>query len=161
MTIGSHISEPDLAKLYGCLPRYIRDLASKGIIPKKGPNGFPAWEAIGSIIAHLRSSPTNGDKKLDLAAEKLRKTTLEADALQRAKEIDEGDLIPAPIAISLVNEHFAAVRSEFEKDYQLTIPSLCEGKTSGAIRKITDKLFAERCRTLSTRKAKCLPDSAD
>jgi len=144
-----------IADLLMVSARHLAQLAEEGHVPKPIANRY---DLVGCVQGYIKfKSKADGES---IAAEKLRKTKLEADALQRAKEIDEGDLIPAPLAISLVNEHFAAVRSEFEKDYQLTIPSLCEGKNSGAIRKICDKLFADRCRNLSTRKAKCLPDSA-
>lgn len=157
MKIGDFITEADLAKLYGCQTRYIRGIAGKHGIPKKGPRGYPAWETIGAIIAHLRSNPATGDKKTQMAEEKLGKLREERLRLERERMVDDGELIPARLAIALVDEHFAAVRTEFENDYNLTIPSMCKGKTSGQIRKITDKLFADRCRNLQTRKSKCLP----
>lgn len=142
-------TEAELAEILCIDPRHVRRLAKEGTLPNKTAKGF---NSLRCVMAFCGARAQASSRRATMEEEKLRKTTLEADALQRAKDVDERRLIPSPDVDAFIDEAFSVVRTEFENDYGLTIPSRCAGKDSGQIRKITDELFAERCRTLQKRK---------
>jgi hypothetical protein len=143
----------EIAELLMISTRRLNQLAAEGIVPKPVAGRFDLVASVQGFIRH-KSQP-GGES---IAAEKLLKVREERLALERKRQQDERDFIAVDLVNRMIDEHIGAIRAEFEKDYQLTIPSLCEGKNSGAIRKICDRLFADHCRSLQNHEFQWMND---
>ena len=83
---------PQLAKLLNLTVQQCYNLANSGTIPKAEGGQWNLTQCAHAYIKYLQSR--SGDEKRDFAAERTRKTRLEADILELEKAQLAGQLIP-------------------------------------------------------------------
>lgn len=83
---------PQLAKLLNLTTQQCYNLANSGTIPKAENGQWNLTQCAHAYIKYLQGR--SGDEKRDFAAERIRKTRLEADILELEKAQLAGQLIP-------------------------------------------------------------------
>lgn len=107
-----------LAKLLNITVQQCYNLANSGVIPKPEANQWNLTQCAHAYIKYLQGR--SGDEKRDFAAERTRKTRLEADLLEFEKQQRAGALIPAEQATAAWTRLVAAFRAR-----TLAIPTKC------------------------------------
>lgn len=111
-------TEAQLAAFWGVTARQVRVLVSEGVIAKSEAGIFELQASTRAYLRHLMAKANRKTASPELAAEKLRLTREQADAIEIKNAAARGDLVPAS---EVKNSWFAILRDV--RAGMLAIPS--------------------------------------
>lgn len=103
-----------LCRLFGLTAARVGQLCKDGVIFKTGKNQYDLWRSVKGYITYLQNRKTNqhgASGNADLDAERLRKTTEEADKLALANARSRGELVEIAMVKRLGQNVMVAVRN--------------------------------------------------
>lgn len=143
--IVARITGQALADELGISLRTVQRMAKSRVILQLPDGDYDEHATFRAIAKHALKK--DGDKSA-LAAEKLRKAILEADALQRAQDVAEGKLLSLDQVAAVALDVVPRIRKLLRGLLLSELPTKCEGRSRAQIRTITGKAYNDLLRRL-------------
>ncbi|GGC68489.1 DNA packaging protein [Chelatococcus reniformis] len=89
------VTGEQLAVLFDCSERTIRDLAKRGAVVRTGRDRYDAPASVTSYVKHLREGAAVDNDQLDPDHERARKDRALADKTELQNAVTRGELVPA------------------------------------------------------------------
>ncbi|GGC90457.1 hypothetical protein [Chelatococcus reniformis] len=108
------VAAVQLAALFDCSERTIRDLAQRGVLAKVGRDRYDAPASVTAYIRHLREQPSargSGSGDLNPEQERARKDRALADKTELQNAVTRGELVSAEDAEAAWVEMISIARS--------------------------------------------------
>lgn len=89
------VGQNELADFLGLVPRTVRELAERGVIPKLGKNSYPLRESVRAYCASIRETASARSSSPNLTASRLRESQERADKLAFTNAAMRREFVPA------------------------------------------------------------------